>query len=994
MNTLLKHPALLSCAALLFITPSLRAGTVITAGSILQISGPADSNLDLAGEITHAINFSANDPALLVKGVTFTPDRDLAPGLTVGPNNVAPWGATPSFGSGTDADNLEQLYQDIRWAQPFFGETLEAHLPVTPGEQYKLQLLIYGNGPENRRHDIEVEGALVVDEFTSLGATVPGGAPPAYSPAAGVIYTHTFTAGDATLDVRMGDLGGANDAGDRNPIWQALTVEHIVPDSDTDGLPDAWELAQFGSLTQTGSGDTDSDGFSNQHEYQLGSNPSVTDTDTDGLSDGVEYFTVRSKVLVADTDGDGLSDGAEVTTHLSNPLIADTDGDSLADGYEVITSGTSPLDRDTDDDDYADNFEIAQGTSPTSAAAYPLYSTQIHSFTGGDQGEGLDFAGTFLAAARFGPASLSGSWPVRDAVFVPYHQVAGLTQNAVNEIAGWVNPGFASPTVHDSNLAQVITSIRYTSPTIDVAIPGLTAGRSYKVQILFAEACCATRGFDVISEGVLIGDEFAPAAVQGGPSTVPSRGAAIIHGFVATDSTLNIRLTKVGVTTPALSDPNPILNAISVEEIPAGADLDGDLLPDSWEIDNFGSTGAQNATGDADGDGLTNFQELTNVTNPTDADTDDDGINDGPEVLTYGTNPRSSDSDGDGLNDSAEIGVALSDPNDPDSDDDTLSDGAEVNTHGSSPLSIDTDNDGFNDPTEVLSSSNPALAASTPGASHVARVLGADPSEGLDFAGTFAYAVNVGPDGATGQIHDANFTSDSVPGVTISAGHFIAGGGWANPNLGTSPGDDSLEAIFRDIRWSDVTSVTPDVNVTLANLVPGRQYKLQLLFGEQCCPQRTFDVSVEGILLADDFNMGVVQGVAPMNISGAAVVHTFTAGDDTLNILLAGSGVAPNDLLDRNAILSGFTLEELVVEVPLDITAVSSGPGSLTLSMRGTPGVTYSVDWSPDLVTWEEVWDSLTPDVNGNGAWTDTDPGRVGPLARRGYYKLRNPLAP
>ncbi len=996
MKSMYLSAALLS-VLFLFTTPALRAATSVNAGSILQISGPADPNLDLAGEIVHAINFSANDPALFVNGVTFTPDRDLAPGLTVGPNNVAPWGTTPVFGSGLDADNLETVYQDIRWAQPSIGQALEAHLPVTAGETYKVQLLFYGNGAENRRWDIEVEGSVDVDEVSSRGiATGPAVADlPPYSGTAGIVFSRTITVADSTLDIRMGNLGGVNDGGDRNPIWQGLTVEHVVPDTDTDGLPDAYEITAFGSTAaQAGTGDADSDTLSNQHEYQIGSNPNAPDTDGDGLSDSAEYFTRRTKVLIADTDGDGLSDGSEVNVHLTNPLVADTDGDGLSDGAEVNTHGSNPLDRDSDDDDYADGFEVARGTSPTSAAAYPLYSTQIHAFTGGDQGEGLDFAGTFIAAARFGLTTLSGSWPVRDAVFIPYHQVAGLTQNAANQIGGWVAPAFASPTANDTNLAQVITSIRYSTPTIDIAIPGLTAGRSYKVQLLFAEQCCANRGFDVLSEGVLIGDEFSPPAVQGGASGTPTRGAAIIHGFVASDSTLNIRLTKVGVTTPALSDVNAIINAISVEEIPAGADLDGDFLPDSWEIDNFGSTGAQTGTGDADNDGLTNFQELTNVTDPNDPDTDNDGINDGPEVNTHGTNPRSSDTDSDGLNDSSEVNIHLSNPNDPDTDDDTLSDGAEVNTHGSSPLSRDGDNDGFNDPTEVLNASNPSSNSSTPPASHVARVLGGDAGEGLDLTGTFPYAFNVGTNPVpVGLIQDADFTLDSAPGITISAPNQILN--WTNPQLGATPQDDALETVLQSIRWADLANADPTkraVRVDLANLVIGRQYKLQLLFSEQCCPNRTFDVSVDGALVYDNFSISTAQGPTPAGPSGAAIVYSFTAADDTLNILLDGAGVPPFPGLDPNATLSGLTLESLVVPVALDITSVAKGPLGLKLNTRGTPGISYSVDWSSDLVTWEEVHDALVHDPAGDATWTDTALSRVGPAIFRGFYKLRDPV--
>ncbi len=989
----MKIPKFFKCilgCLVLALSGAAHGGTVVNFGSISQISGPG--GLDLAGEMTHAINFSANDPARYVNGVLFTPDTALAPGLTVGPNNVTPWQTRPNFGSGIDADNLEEIYHDIRWANPSLGQTLEAHLPVTSGETYKVQILVYENSAGDRRWDIEMEGVITVDEFTSRGAATAAGAGglPAYSATAGVVYTRTLVAGDGTLDIRMGNFGGVNDAGDRNPIWQGLTVEHILPDSDNDGLPDAWEIAKFGATgTQTGTDDSDSDGLTNQFEYQLNSNPTVADTDTDGLTDGNEYFTRGTKVTVADTDGDGLNDGAEITAG-SNPLVTDSDGDSLSDGVEVNVYFTSPIDRDSDDDSYDDNVEVAYGTNPNSAGAYPLYSTFNTSFTGGDQGEGLDFQGTFIAAARFGVTTLTGSWPVGNATFVPYTAIAGLTQDAANQIDAWVNPAFASPTTNDNNLAQVIRSIRYGAPTVNIAIPGLLPGRSYKLQLLFAESCCANRGFDVWAEGALIADEFAPAVVMGGASGSPTRGAAIVHGFVAADTVLNIRLDKVGVTSPALNDVNVIINALSLEEIPAGADTDADDLPDAWEVENFGSTGLYGKNDDPDNDGLTNFQELTSVTKPLDSDTDDDGLNDGYEINTSHTSPRTSDSDGDGLSDSYEVNTSHTNPLLIDTDGDTLGDGSEVNTSHTSPLLIDSDNDGFNDPTELLSASDPNSATSTPGASYFARVLGAGPAKGLDLTGNFVYAFNVGTLGGGMVIEDADFTADTAPGITVSAPNEIPN--WTSPNFGNSTEDDALENIFRDIRWADLANGNPavrNVKVDLANLVVGRQYKLQLLFGEQCCPQRVFDINVEGTLVADDFHISTVQGPTPMSVAGAAVVHTFTAADTTLNIVLDGATVVPFAGGDYNPTLSGVTLEELVIPVDLDIASVSRTASSITINARGTSGRVYSVDYSTDLLSWDEVNDNLVPNGSGDAVWTDMDPGRTS--AQRSYYRLRDP---
>ena len=45
------------------------------------------------------------------------------------------------------------------------------------------------------------------------------------------------------------------------------------PDSDNDGLPDAWELENFGTLDRDGTLDFDNDGLTDREEYIVGANP-------------------------------------------------------------------------------------------------------------------------------------------------------------------------------------------------------------------------------------------------------------------------------------------------------------------------------------------------------------------------------------------------------------------------------------------------------------------------------------------------------------------------------------------------------------------------------------------------------------------------------------------------------------------------------------------------------------------------------------------------
>ncbi len=159
---------------------------------------------------------------------------------------------------------------------------------------------------------------------------------------------------------------------------------------------------------------------------------------------------------------------------------------------------------------------------------------------------------------------------------------------------------------------------------------------------------------------------------------------------------------------------------------------------------------------DPDNDGLTNDEETVTLaicsTDPNDADSDDDGVADGCEVLgttivpvdcSYdetanvswfaagallsplsnpcvadtdgdgcddfletkipggmGTNPNDTDTDDDAVQDCTERNIG-SNPNDTDTDNDGLPDGDEVNTLGTDPTDADTDRDGCGDFIEV-----------------------------------------------------------------------------------------------------------------------------------------------------------------------------------------------------------------------------------------------------------------------------------------------------
>jgi hypothetical protein len=57
----------------------------------------------------------------------------------------------------------------------------------------------------------------------------------------------------------------------------AYTAVYSIPDSDSDLMPDWWEVKYFGDLDETADADPDGDGYTNLQEYASGTNPMVKD---------------------------------------------------------------------------------------------------------------------------------------------------------------------------------------------------------------------------------------------------------------------------------------------------------------------------------------------------------------------------------------------------------------------------------------------------------------------------------------------------------------------------------------------------------------------------------------------------------------------------------------------------------------------------------------------------------------------------------------------
>ena len=106
-------------------------------------------------------------------------------------------------------------------------------------------------------------------------------------------------------------------------------------DEDNDTLSDNWERQYFGNLDQNASGDYDNDGLTNADEYNYDTNPTLTDTDGDGLSDSDEINIYDTNASNSDSDSDGINDYDEINTYDTNATNSDSDGDGTSDGVEL-----------------------------------------------------------------------------------------------------------------------------------------------------------------------------------------------------------------------------------------------------------------------------------------------------------------------------------------------------------------------------------------------------------------------------------------------------------------------------------------------------------------------------------------------------------------------------------------------------------------------------------------------------------------------------------
>ncbi len=298
----------------------------------------------------------------------------------------------------------------------------------------------------------------------------------------------------------------------------------------------------------------------------------TNDFDSDGIINWGEYLANLDPAN-PDQDADGLEDGyQEVQIYLTDPRTSDTDGDGLSDHYEVTTNGV-------------DNLYL---TDPLEA------DTDGDGMS--DQWEIDNGLNPLVDDAANDPDS-DGATNLEESLAGTDPANPDTDNDAMPD--GWEIDNGLNPLVDDAQ----------DDPDGDNSIPGLDLSNLGEYALTNAvNYPGATNPNKADSDDDLLGDNWE----------------------ITNDFRVALSFNGMPITNMYITDPN-------------NPDTDGDLLPDGWEETHYlnplddGTINTNNgAFGDHDGDGLSNYQEYLNGSDPDNVDTDGDGFSDDWE-FAWGT---------------------------------------------------------------------------------------------------------------------------------------------------------------------------------------------------------------------------------------------------------------------------------------------------------------------------------------------------------------------
>ena len=572
----------------------------------------------------------------------------------------------------------------------------------------------------------------------------------------------------------------------------------------------------------------------------------------------VNTATVGNYTLTYNTNDAAGNPAVQVTRTVNvvlDPTI-DTDGDGLTDVQEIALS-SNPLLADTDGDGANDKLEVDLENSPTVAN---VYNRLIN---------GSFEDGTVKPS--------SNNWRA-----VPQNDVPGWRTTANNEytIELWYSGFLGSSGNVGNTLAElnyIANGTLYQDVTMTVNSPVsysfLHRGREGNDVMDFK--------IDELSGGPgtsVVNNKFT-RRVTTGTSWVRYSGSQATE--VEAGKTYRFSYTSISPTGG---------NGNLLDDASFGIDQDGDGLTDSVET-NTGTYVSANNTG----------------TNPSNADYDNDGLNDGEEVITYGTNPVSEDTDGDGAPDGVEV-TAGTNPKQ------NFSLPKPVIT--SQPVSIT--NTAGGSATFSVTATNPAGAPSglTYQWKKNTNIISGQTNQTLNLApltvlqsGSYSVVVaniygSTNSTVATLMVTKATPTITLIPtatpiaygqtlafstlsgGVASVAGSFV----WTTPSTLPSAGTVSQSVTFNPTDTANYNTATASVNVTVNEALISSGFSHTLYLGAGASTVTAWGMNTDGRLGVGDTASPVNWAKAVGGIPSGDTVTGLAAGG-THSLILAGGEV-------------------------------------------------------------------------------------------------------
>ncbi len=439
--------------------------------------------------------------------------------------------------------------------------------------------------------------------------------------------------------------------------YDSATPDSNLPtkDTDGDGMPDWWEIQYF--LDPNDATDASLDADMDGH-----------DRNKDGILDEDEYFTNLMEYEMDLVIGDW-----------TDPNVIDTDNDGMPDGWEVYYNFNPLLDSDADEDSDEDGYDSNRDTFLNSEEEH----TNVEEYLAGTNPWEFDTDGDQMPDGwelfySLNPSSSADAWIDSDA-------------------DGW-DSNFDDELEYEERYLNYMEYLNDTHP-FESDTDGDTMPDGWEVY------------FDL--EPLRPSDNFEDKEGDGLVNLYEYNNNLVNTGWVDNDGIFTTRPDSNDTDGDTLSDNDELYNYLTD---PTSNDTDGDGMPDGWEVKyGLNPISALDADYDLDNDGwdfdrnflLTSDEQFTNL-----------------EEYWNNTDPTNNDTDGDGMLDGWE-GYYNLQPNDPsDAEQDFDEDGYDANRDGfissiesytnieeflnnTDPTNNDTDSDGMHDGWEVYYNLNP-----------------------------------------------------------------------------------------------------------------------------------------------------------------------------------------------------------------------------------------------------------------------------------------------